>query len=75
MCLTLLLLYYTTFVLAYAHIYIVCFILNKKNMKCRKQIPTMNCFNNYLKLKIQIEKEIALNNDTLHIFEQKMETH
>ena len=26
---------------------------------------------NYLKLKIQVEKEIALNNDTLHIFEHK----
>ena len=41
------------------------------SMKYRKQTPTMNCFINYLKLKIQIEKEIALNNDTLHIFEQK----
>ena len=41
------------------------------SMKYRKQRPTMNCFINYLKLKIQIEKEIALNNDTLHLFEQK----
>jgi len=41
------------------------------SMKYRKQTPTMNCFINYLKLKIQIEKEIALNNDTLHIFEHK----
>jgi len=41
------------------------------SMKYKKQTPTLNCFINYLKLKIQIEKEIALNNDTLHIFEQK----
>ena len=41
------------------------------SFKYKKQIPTFNCFINYLKLKIQIEKEIALNNDKLHIFEQK----
>jgi len=41
------------------------------NMKYRKQIPNFNCFVHSLKLKIQIEKEIALSNDTLHICEQK----
>ena len=40
-------------------------------MKYRKQIQNFNCFIHSLKLKIQIEKEIALSNDTLHIFEQK----
>jgi len=41
------------------------------HMKYRKQIPNFNCFIHSLKLKIQIEKEIALSNDTLQIFEQK----
>ncbi|KAH3746366.1 hypothetical protein DPMN_180773 [Dreissena polymorpha] len=41
------------------------------NMKYKKQVPNFNCFVHSLKLKIQIEKEIALSNDTLQIFEQK----
>ncbi|KAH3883935.1 hypothetical protein DPMN_007905 [Dreissena polymorpha] len=41
------------------------------NMKYKKQVPNFNCFVHSLKLKIQIEKEIALRNDTLQIFEQK----
>ncbi|KAH3696579.1 hypothetical protein DPMN_084055 [Dreissena polymorpha] len=44
------------------------------NMKYKKQVPNFNCFVHSLKLKIQIEKEIALSNDTLQIFEQKMES-
>ena len=41
------------------------------NMKLKKQVPNFNCFIHSLKLKVQIEKEIALSNDTLQNFEQK----
>ncbi|KAH3882425.1 hypothetical protein DPMN_006364 [Dreissena polymorpha] len=37
----------------------------------KKQVPNFNCFIHSLKLKVQIEKEIALSNDTLQNFEQK----
>ena len=39
--------------------------------KCHKAIPKCDFFKHYLKKQIEIEKEIALMNDKLHIFEAK----
>ena len=39
--------------------------------KCHKTIPKCDNFKSYLRKRIEIEKEIALMNDKLHIFEAK----
>ena len=39
--------------------------------KCHKTIPKCEHFKSYFRKRIEIEKEIALMNDKLHIFEAK----